>query len=421
MKRLQVYFENSLVGILSQNEDLVSEFSYEDSWQKSPAAFPLSLVMPLAQKTYGNKITLSFFENLLPEGEVRESLERSHHVHEPFEFLKKFGQDCAGAITITARKNYRFSSDPRQLQEIDMAKVYEAIRDHESVAEVIAERSPGYLSLAGAQDKFPAIFKNGKFYVPTQGAPTTHIVKSPIWRSGVKESIANEFYCMELARAVGLPVPVCEIFEGDAPLFVIERYDRFVDGKTGLVRRLHQQDFCQAQGFTSENKYEAKGGPTLKDNYELILGNVKIQRRAESLNSYIDWICFNLLIGNNDSHSKNISLLLHEGKIQLAPFYDLLCTALYGKLKKTFSFKIGGRENFQEIGKKQFEALEDELGLKRGTWLQRLGKMNSEVLTKKDSVARAVQMRLPGSKIIPRISELIADRSKGLKSQKALE
>lgn len=98
MKQLQVYFEDSLVGILSQNEDLVLEFSYEDSWQKSPAAFPLSLVMPLAQKTFGNKITLSFFENLLPEGEVRESLERSHQVHEPFEFLKKFGQDCAGAI-----------------------------------------------------------------------------------------------------------------------------------------------------------------------------------------------------------------------------------------------------------------------------------------------------------------------------------
>lgn len=226
---------------------------------------------------------------------------------------------------------------------------------------------------------------------------------------------------MELARAAGLPVPVCEIFEGDTPLFVIERYDRVVDGKTGVVRRLHQQDFCQAQGFTSEHKYEAKGGPNLKDNYELILESVNIQRRAESLNTYMDWICFNLLIGNNDSHSKNISLLLHEGKIQLAPFYDLLCTAIYGKLKKSFSFKIGGREKFEEIGKKQFEALEDELGLKRGTWLERLQKMNSKILTQKDSVAQAVQRRLPGSKIIPRISELIADRSKGLKSQKAIK
>ena len=56
--------------------------------------------------------------------------------------------------------------------------------------------------------------------------PTTHIVKTPIWRQGVKESVYNEYFCMRLAGMVGLEVPNCFIIEGRHPLFVIERYDR---------------------------------------------------------------------------------------------------------------------------------------------------------------------------------------------------
>ena len=95
MKSLRVYFEKHLVGILSRTEELTLAFSYEDSWQKSEKSFALSLAMPLQIKEYGNKITLSFFENLLPEGEVLESLERTHKLKGPFEFLRKFGRDCA--------------------------------------------------------------------------------------------------------------------------------------------------------------------------------------------------------------------------------------------------------------------------------------------------------------------------------------
>lgn len=52
--------------------------------------------MPLSEQTFNNKVTLSFFENLLPEGDVLDTLERDHNVHGSFEFLERFGQDCAG-------------------------------------------------------------------------------------------------------------------------------------------------------------------------------------------------------------------------------------------------------------------------------------------------------------------------------------
>lgn len=100
MKALYVFYENKRVGVFSRDENLVSSFSYDEQWQVDKDSFPLSLAMPLSQKTFNNRITLSFFENLLPEGDVREALEHDHNIHGSFEFLERFGQDCAGAVII---------------------------------------------------------------------------------------------------------------------------------------------------------------------------------------------------------------------------------------------------------------------------------------------------------------------------------
>ena len=265
-------------------------------------------------------------------------------------------------------------------------------------------------AIAGAQDKFASIFKQGSFYLPTDGRPTTHIVKAPIYRAGVKESVYNEYYCMKLAKLVGLNVPNCIVFsKGKYPLYVTERYDRFTDSR-GVVHRLHQQDFCQAQGIVSEQKYEEKGGPSLKDSYELIKANITIKQRSAALFAYLDWICFNLLIGNNDSHAKNLSFLLKDNKIELAPFYDLMCTAIYSKLKRSFSFKVGGRTEASRIGKNQFEMLDADLGLKLGTMSERMILMRDKVVQHKDVLADEIKSEHPLAKIVKHIAGLIGHR-----------
>jgi serine/threonine-protein kinase HipA len=419
MKELNVFYEDQLVGILTRNDDLVYGFSYTKTWQHHPKSFPLSLAMPLTQESFGNRITLSFFENLLPEGDVKESLERAHGITGVFNFLENYGKDCAGAIVVTDQKDYVSSIDSAKTTPIDMKKVYSAIDEKSSVADVIADMNPGYLSLAGAQDKFPAIYKEGSFLIPTQGAPTTHIVKAPIQHAGIIESVFNEYYCMELARDIGFNIPKCFIAEGRHPLFVIERYDRYCDA-TGNIHRIHQQDFCQAQGKTSEFKYEDKGGPTLKENYLLITNNVQPANRLLSIQNYFEWISFNLLIGNHDSHAKNISFLLQNNKNELAPFYDLICTSIYPKLKRQFSFKIGDRDDFTQIGGSQIKWLENDLGLKEGTFRKHLKKIHDKVLESKDSVAERIGQTFPKANIPLRISSLITDRSKSLKLQGAL-
>ena len=303
----------------------------------------------------------------------------------------------------------------RKEVKIKMGEIYQAINEKRSVAEVISHHNPGYLSIAGAQDKFSAIFKDGEFSLPANGFPTTHIVKVPIYRSKVKESVYNEYYCMKLAGLVGLRVPKCNVFDHKKhPLYITERYDRKIEK---FVKRIHQQDFCQAQGVVSEQKYEAKGGPSLKDNYQLIKSNVTISKRSKALFDYLDWICFNLLIGNNDSHSKNISFLLNMGEIELAPFYDLICTAIYPKLKKNFSFTIGDRDDASRVGKKQFEMVDENLGLKLGTMSLRATKMSDKLLKYKDELANEIKEELPGAKLVKRISDLIGNRCESLSRQ----
>lgn len=416
MKSLYVYYENQRVGLYCQDDNLVSSFSYDAEWIGHPDAFPLSLAMPLEVRTFGNKITLSFFENLLPEGEVRDALEKDHHIHGSFEFLAQFGQDCAGAVIISTDANFTYNLRQEAPKQIEIKTIYEAINKKKSIAEVIAQMQPGYLSIAGAQDKFAAIVEGENIYLPADGKPTTHIIKTPILRHGIKESVYNEYYCMELARSIGLNVASCHVIEGEYPLFVTRRYDRVVD-EQHCVHRLHQQDFCQAHGVVSDEKYELKGGPSIKENYELILNHVAATKRFQALEDFLSWICFNLLIGNNDSHSKNLSLLLVNRKIELAPFYDLLSTAIYPVLHKDFSFRIGDRYTFAKIGLNQFSLLEESLGLKKGVLTQRMRDIRELVVEKKDLVAEQVMDAFPKAKIPLRISSLISRRAKGLRQQ----
>ena len=55
----------------------------------------------------------------------------------------------------------------------------------------------------------------------------------------------------------------------------------------------------------------------------------KCGSRAAARLALFRWVLFNTLVGNSDSHLKNISFLMSAEGVQLAPFYDLLCTAVY--------------------------------------------------------------------------------------------
>ena len=420
MKKLYVYFETKPIGILTQNADLIYSFTYDTNWLKDPERFQLSLAIPFQDEPFSNKETLSFFENLLPEGDTRIALEKSQNIQGTFEFLDKFGRDCAGAISISQSQHSNIQPQTSKLVEISFEEIYGALKNHTSVAEIIAQNDPGFLSIAGAQDKFPAIFKDNRIYIPSTGSPTTHIVKVPIFRNKVKQSVYNEFFCMQLAKLVGLNVPRCNIVDHDEfPLYITERYDRRT--LDGITLRIHQQDFCQAQGMVSEQKYEEKGGPTLRDNLNILKKHISIHNRSQAIFSYLDWLSFNFLIGNNDSHSKNLSLLLLDNKIQLAPFYDLLCTAVYPKLKRNFSFMIGDCDDASRIGINQFNMLNNDLELKEGTIVDNVLKMKELLLSNKDELVNKILCEFPQASILKNISKIIDKRCKSIIRQGVIQ
>ena len=67
---------------------------------------------------------------------------------------------------------------------------------------------------------------------------------------------------------------------------------------------------------------------------------------------------FNYLIGNNDAHGKNFSILHYDnGEIKFAPAYDILCSQVYPELSNKMAMKIGGHYKHDEILLRHFEKL----------------------------------------------------------------
>ena len=61
---------------------------------------------------------------------------------------------------------------------------------------------------------------------------------------------------MSAARALGVDAAQTDYYEFDGtPAITVERFDRYRDD-AGVLRRIHQEDMCQALGVDSTAKYE---------------------------------------------------------------------------------------------------------------------------------------------------------------------
>lgn len=354
---LNVFYNSKKVGTLHEDSEERLSFNYSKEWLENENAFSLSFALKLTAETYSHLVTKSFFENLLPEGDVKKNLENTNkkNISDEFSFLREYGIDCAGAFIVTENDHLTIER-PFKSKEISLHAIYDYLKNKQSLTSAMINNEGGRFSLAGAQDKFPIIYKNKKIFLPLNGEPTTHILKPYVlYHKDTLDSPYNEYFCMKLAKTVGLNIPNVTLIEGPYPLYLVERFDRAIVNSE--VVRIHQQDFCQAQGITSRKKYEEDGGPTLPQNYGLIKRSSSLP--IKDLSQFISWIWFNLLIGNNDCHSKNLSFIQSEDGIRLSPFYDLLSTVIYKDLSKKFSYRIGGNWMWHDLKQKNFELLAD--------------------------------------------------------------
>jgi serine/threonine-protein kinase HipA len=152
---------------------------------------------------------------------------------------------------------------------------------------------------------------------------------------------------MRLAREAGLRVATVEraVTASRLPFLIVSRYDR--DLTQEPIRRLHQEDLCQALGKLYIEKYQHEGGPSAQEATEL----VDDASSAPARDRQQLWLAlvFNVLIGNCDAHGKNYSLLYDSPAPSLAPLYDLVSTAVYDELTTRLAMSIDGATMLEEV------------------------------------------------------------------------
>ena len=335
---LHVFLNSTKAGILLRNGAQLS-FEYDAEYLATHLSLPLSRHLPLKQGAFTDGDTRAFFANLLPEGAIRTQIARQVGVsaENVYGLLEAIGGDCAGAISVWHPDNTSENTGSyRRIQQDVLGKELNALPTHPFLAGEEGVR----LSLAGAQNKLPIFFDGREFFIPEGNFPSSHILKTAILQ--LDNSVVNEAFCMNLAARVGLPVPKSTaVLIGDQLVFMIERYDRQIEN--GTVTRLHQEDFCQALGIPPEMKYEKEGGPGFKECFRLV--EEWSGEPLLDIQNMLNWSLFNFIIGNADAHGKNVSFLYAEGHARVAPFYDIISTAVYERVNNKFAMKMGGQKD----------------------------------------------------------------------------
>lgn len=147
----------------------------------------------------------------------------------------------------------------------------------------------------------------------------------------------NEDLTMKMAKTVGIEVPLHGLVYNNDHTFTyfIKRFDRI-----GHKDKLSVEDFAQLSGNTRDTKYQFS--------MEKIIAIIEQYCTFPTLEKHQLFIrvLFNYLVGNEDMHLKNFSLITRKGKIGLAPAYDFLnTTILLPNTKEELALPLNGKKN----------------------------------------------------------------------------
>lgn len=410
MPELDAWLFGRRAGVLSQVEGRLS-FTYDPHWVAEGGP-PLSQVLPVRADSYGHEEARSFFANLLPEGELRREVARRHGIsaRNDFALLGALGGDTAGAISLLepGTEPDTGSERVRWLNGLALERTLEELPRRPLMTDPGGEVR---LSLAGAQDKLPVVVQDGRIGLPLGTTPSTHIIKAPIRH--YDDTVANEAYCLALARSLGLPAVSAEAHEAAGhPFLLVERYDRTA-GPDG-IQRLHQEDFCQALGIPPDLKYQSEGGPGLGDCFALVRSAVR--PAAPVVLNLVDAVTFNFIAGNHDAHGKNFSLLyLPGGETRLAPLYDLVSTVVYKGLTRKMAMHIGGEYRPRYVRNRHILRFAEEAGLGAAAVRRRMLRLARTAL----DLARETRNELGAGAppVVDRIVGVVEDRVAALERE----
>ncbi|MBL1141598.1 MAG: type II toxin-antitoxin system HipA family toxin [Proteobacteria bacterium] len=331
MASLYVYMNGYEVGEYIQHKSGAQEFIYSDSWlDHGDIAIPLSLSIPLTEKKHKGDTVYNYFENLLPDSkDIRRRIQArlGAKTEKPFDLLSFIGKDCVGAIQLMTEQ---VDVDIKKISGTPLSEneIAEELKNYETLPLGMSKDNDFRISLAGAQEKTALLWHKKKWQRPTGTTPTTHIFKLPIGKiehSGIdlSDSVENEWLCMEILRAFGLPVANVRIEKfKDIKVLVVERFDRELAEDKSWIIRLPQEDMCQANAISPGLKYESDGGPGISTIMELLKSSVQPE---EDRKQFMHRVFLFWLLGAIDGHAKNFSIFLKQGgRFCLTPVYHVI-------------------------------------------------------------------------------------------------
>lgn len=281
---LDVFYGEELIGTVFDTEPL--SFEYAPTWlsRLDPSRpFPLSSIN-LGPGRLTEPHVQAFFENLLPEGELRSYLSVQRKASTLFSLMQAVAGDTAGAFVMLPQGQ---RPEPPRYEPTTWASIAHTLKTR-SAAALQIKGQDARISLAGAQDKATiAIFDGQTPMLPKGHAPSTHILKPDIRRlAKIRDSAANEAIIMRTATHCGLKT--ADVFyEPLTKACVVERFDR-IRTQDGGLSRVIQYDLCQLAGTVSEKKYEKEGGPGIEACVKLI--RHYSARAALDLQALVNWL-----------------------------------------------------------------------------------------------------------------------------------
>lgn len=380
---LAIWMNGERVGLWREAGSQSPTLEYDAQWLTSPHARPLSLSLPFTpgNRPHRGTAVSAYFDNLLPDSPaIRQRLAARYGAASTraFALLREIGRDCVGAVQLMPEDQpppdvHRVAGVP--LSTSDIAG---------TLAGVVRATGPARddhdfrISIAGAQEKTALLWHDDQWQRPVGTTPSTHIFKLPLGRIGtigvdLSSSVENEWLCAQLLHAYGLPVAECDIGRfDDHKALVVKRFDRSLSEDGRWWVRIPQEDLCQALAVEPWRKYEADGGPGMRD----ILGVLDNSTRRDS--DRVDFFRAQLLfwmLAATDGHAKNFSLFIGRGgTYRMTPLYDVISAwpvtgkaagqLSWRKLKLAMALRAGNAHyHLAEIQRRHWNAVARRLGL----------------------------------------------------------
>jgi serine/threonine-protein kinase HipA len=334
--------------------------------------------------------------------------------------------------------------EPNWLSEAEVTSRLRTVREYAGTGRSPGDF--GQFSLAGMQPKTSLLYFNGRWGITSGKTPTSHILKPTSVEMDGQAENEHLCLSLAKALGMPTAQSRVLYFE-DVPTIVVTRFDRIMVAEAAAARKaiaigmlhqvsvlrahtdalstrqadeleteanadldlavnllklaetqfvssIHQEDLCQTLGIHPSLKFQNDGGPSPKQITNILRTHVSSIAAAKSnpkfpfavnddINTFIDALVFNWIIGGTDAHAKNYSLMIGSGgMVRLAPLYDVssfLASRSYDPHTATLSMKIGDHYRLARIGLSDWKKFATDARVDEADLFDRIKRMASEL------------------------------------------